>query len=257
VNPIIDQVAAPTPSDFEQYPETYRRHYWPKVEGYREATKDVFPVIEQVSLLISKHLDMHVTKTLAKDASAYQSLEEMIKTSQMATARSFYYRERTLQDDAKKPSFNFHYDRMNLSCCLKDFYYQRGVEMEQPEGAGLVYNMKDRSHYNLRMDEGDIGFHIGMSYHILSAGIFKAHAHAVYLPNRDGLSRASQAFFFSPSPQTLIMPPRPMQDLASSMPEDEGVVPKHIGLGNWAPNMRYTDWNEAIVRGFKKVFFNE
>ena len=146
---------------------------------------------------------------------------------------------------------------MNLSFCLKDFYYHKGVEIEQPEGAGLVFNLKDKSLYNLRMDEGDIGFHIGMSYHILSAGIFPAQAHAVYLPNRDGLSRASQAFFFSPSPQTLIMPPVPMQDIANSMPEDEGVVPKHIGLINWQPNMRYTDWNEAIVRGFKKVFFNE
>jgi len=54
----------------------------------------------------------------------------MTKESQMATARSFYYRERTIFDDAKKPSFNFHYDRMNLSACIKDFYYMKGVEIE-------------------------------------------------------------------------------------------------------------------------------
>lgn len=81
VNPIIDQVAAPTPTDLELYPETYRRHYWPKVQGYREATKDVFSRVESVSMLVAKHLDAHVTKTLGQDSMNYQRLEEMIKTS--------------------------------------------------------------------------------------------------------------------------------------------------------------------------------
>ena len=49
----------------------------------------------------------------------------------------------------------------------------------------------------------------------------------------------------------------PVQINVDSMPEDDGVVPKPIGLSNWQPNMKYTDWNEAIVQGFKKVFFNE
>jgi hypothetical protein len=255
VNPIIDQVAAPTPADLTQYPETYRKHCWPKLPGYREAVKDIHSKIERIALIVSKHLDQHVINTLKDGSRQYQSLEQMIKTSQMSTARSFYYRERRVSDDANKPSFNFHYDRMNLSACLKDFYYIKGNEVEQPYGAGLNYNTKSKELYNLRLDEGDIGFHVGMSYHILSAGIFPAQAHAVYLPNIDGLSRASQAFFFSPSPLTLIVPPINID--INNMPEDDGVVPKHIGLINWQPNMKYTDWNEAIVQGFKKVFFNE
>lgn len=60
----------------------------------------------------------------------------------MSTARSFYYRERTNGDDEKKPSFNFHYDRMNMSACIKDFYYLKGQEIEQPEKAGLFFNTK-------------------------------------------------------------------------------------------------------------------
>ena len=41
-----------------------------------------------------------------------------------------------------------------------------------------------------------------------------------------------------------------MPNLTESLPEDEGVVPPQIGLRNWAPGMKYTDWNEAIVKGF-------
>ena len=175
----------------------------------------------------------------------------------MSTARSFYYRERKSSDDAKKPSFNFHYDRMNLSACIKDFYYVNGKEVSQPEGAGLFFNTKQKELYNLVLQEDEVAFHIGMSYHILSAGLIPAQAHAVYLPNRDGLSRASQAFFFSPSPETEIKSPVPFENLKDSLPEDEGIVPHPIGLSNWQPNMKYTYWNEAIVKGFKKVFFSE
>lgn len=71
----------------------------------------------------------------------------MTKNSKMTTARSFYYRERRAEDDAKKPSFNFHYDRMNLSACIKDFYYMNGVEIEQPNGAGLIFNTKQKERY--------------------------------------------------------------------------------------------------------------
>lgn len=92
----------------------------------------------------------------------------------MATARSFYYRERRADEDSKKPSFNFHYDRMNLGACIKDFYFIKGVEIDQPENAGLFYNTKQREHYNLRLKDDDVGFHIGMSYHILSAALIPA-----------------------------------------------------------------------------------
>ena len=175
----------------------------------------------------------------------------------MATARSFYYRERTEQDDAKTPSFNFHYDRMNLSACVKDYYFIKGREIEQPESSGLFFNTKQGERYNLRLNDDEVGFHAGMSCHILTAGLIPAHAHAVYLPNTDGLSRASQAFFFSPSPNTEIKPPIPYDRIARSLPEDDGVVPEPIGLSNWRPNMKYYDWNEAIIKGFKRVFFNE
>ena len=62
----------------------------------------------------------------------------------MATARSFFYRERRADEDSKIPSMNYHYDRMNIGACLKDFYFLKGQEIEQPEGAGLFYNTKDR-----------------------------------------------------------------------------------------------------------------
>lgn len=92
----------------------------------------------------------------------------------MATARSFYYRERTLSDDVKKPSFNFHFDRNNLSASMKDFYYLKGVQCEQPEGAGLFYNPKSKDMYNLRLEDDEVALHTGMSYHILSAGLIPA-----------------------------------------------------------------------------------
>lgn len=129
--------------------------------------------------------------TLKPDASKYQSLVKMTKESKMTTARSFYYRERRIEDDIKKPSFNFHYDRMNMSACIKDFYYLKGQEIEQPDGAGLIFNTKNKERYQLKLKEDEVGFHIGMTYHILSAGLIPANAHAVYLPNMDGLARAS------------------------------------------------------------------
>lgn len=72
------------------------------------------------------HLDAHVIKSLQPNAHAYQSLAKMTQESHLATARSFYYRERRSDEDASKPSFNFHYDRMNMSACIKDFFYLRG-----------------------------------------------------------------------------------------------------------------------------------
>ena len=133
----------------------------------------------------------------------------------------------------------------------------KGVEVEQPENAGLFYNTLQRERYNLRLKDDDVGFHVGMSYHILSGGLIPAQAHAVFLPNIEGLARASQAFFFSPSPHVEIKPPVDMPNLKQSLPEDEGVVPAPIGLRNWEPGMKYTDWNEAIVKGFQNVFFKE
>jgi len=46
VNPQVDQVPAPSKEDEEKYPETYRRHNWPQVPGYMEATKDIFGVVQ-------------------------------------------------------------------------------------------------------------------------------------------------------------------------------------------------------------------
>jgi len=48
----------------------------------------------------------------------------------MATARSFFYRERRADEDSKIPSMNFHYDRMNIGACLKDFYFLKGKEID-------------------------------------------------------------------------------------------------------------------------------
>lgn len=42
VNPLVDQVQAPSKDDEAKYPETYRKHNWPQVEGYQDATKDIF-----------------------------------------------------------------------------------------------------------------------------------------------------------------------------------------------------------------------
>jgi hypothetical protein len=65
-------------------------------------------------------------KELKPNANNYQSLYEITKRSNMTTARSFFYRERRADEDSKKPSFNFHYDRMNIGACIKDFYFIKG-----------------------------------------------------------------------------------------------------------------------------------
>ena len=103
---------------------------------------------------------------------------------------------------------------MNLSASIKDFYFLKGHEIDQPEKAGLFFNTKEKELYNLKLNEDEVAFHIGMSYHVLSAGLIPANAHAVYLPNLEGLSRASQAFFFSPSPHIDIIPPVPFENIA-------------------------------------------
>lgn len=133
----------------------------------------------------------------------------MTLESQLATARSFYYRERTTSDDTSKPTFNFHYDRMNISATMKDVYYMKGDKIKNPEGAGLYFNVKDGELYNLHLEDDDLSFHMGMTAHILTAGIIPAACHAVYLPNTEGLARASSAFFFAPNPNTEICPPIP------------------------------------------------
>ena len=69
VNPFIDQVPAPSKEDELRYPETYRRHNWPAVDGYKEASKDIFGVVHQVALVMAQHLDAYVIKTLKPNAS--------------------------------------------------------------------------------------------------------------------------------------------------------------------------------------------
>jgi hypothetical protein len=142
----------------------------------------------------------------------------------LSTARSFYYRERTKADDSSKPSFNYHYDRMNISATFKDVYYMHGEKCENPEGAGLYFNLKNGDKYHLALNDSDLAFHIGMTGHILTGGIIPAHAHAVYLPNIEGLARCSSAFFFSPSPKTDIYPPIPI-DVTKQNEEDKEVMP--------------------------------
>ena len=69
VNPFIDQVPAPSKEDELRYPETYRRHNWPAVDGYKEASKDIFGVVHQVAMVMAQHLDAYVIKTLKPNAS--------------------------------------------------------------------------------------------------------------------------------------------------------------------------------------------
>ena len=95
-----------------------------------------------------------------------------------------------------------------------------------------------------------------MSFHILSAGIIPANCHAVFLPNIEGLARASCAFFLSPNPNTDLKPPIPC-DINMGIPEDNKILRPEIGLRNWKPGMLYKDWNEAIVKGYQNVFFNK
>jgi len=96
---------------------------------------------------------------------------------------------------------------------------------ENPEGAGLHFNLKSGEKYNLVLNDSDLAFHIGMTGHILTGGIIPAHAHAVYLPNIEGLARCSSAFFFSPSPKTDIVPPVNV-DISQGIEEDKEVVPE-------------------------------
>ena len=75
-----------------------------------------------------------------------------------------------------------------------------------------------------------------MTGHILTGKIIPASCHAVYLPNTPGLSRASQAFFFSPSPNTDIRPPISL-NIESGIPEDSNYISPEIGFKNWKEGM--------------------
>ena len=68
VNPLIDQVPAPSKEDEERYQETYRRHNWPAVDGYKETSKDIFAVVHQLAIVMAQHLDKYVIKTLKPNA---------------------------------------------------------------------------------------------------------------------------------------------------------------------------------------------
>ena len=139
----------------------------------------------------------------------------------MSTARTFFYRERQLVDDSNVPAFNWHYDRMNMGAVLNDFYYVHGKPCPKPQqGAGLFYHVGTPGQiFQLSLGDEDVGLHIGMTAHILTAGIFPAACHSVFLPNVAGLSRTSIAFFLAPSPNVHIKPPVPC-DIRKGVPED-------------------------------------
>ena len=67
----------------------------------------------------------------------------MTESSEIAVSRSFYYRERTAEDNEKNMSFNWHYDRMNFGCMINDIYLQNGKDCEHPKAAGFKYNDAD------------------------------------------------------------------------------------------------------------------
>jgi hypothetical protein len=71
VNPLIDQVEAPSQEIADRFPETYRKHFWPLVPGYQEAVKDLFGVVQGCAHFMAQHLDAHVTKTLKPHANNY------------------------------------------------------------------------------------------------------------------------------------------------------------------------------------------
>ena len=104
----------------------------------------MFNEVQNTALIFAQHLDHYVMQKLKPDAKNYQSLYDITKNSQMVTARSFFYRERRSDEDGKIPSMNFHYDRMNIGACLKDFYFLKGKEVDQPDEAGLFYHTKEK-----------------------------------------------------------------------------------------------------------------
>ena len=68
LKPLLDQVHAPRKEDEERLQETYRRHNWPAVDGYKETSKDIFGVVHQLAIVMAQHLDKYVIKTLKPNA---------------------------------------------------------------------------------------------------------------------------------------------------------------------------------------------
>lgn len=60
---------------------------------------------------------------------------------------------------------------------------------------GILYNSKSGSSFH-EIEEDEIKIHCGMPAHILTAGEIPAAAHAIFIPQKEGLVRMSQAVFF-------------------------------------------------------------
>jgi len=71
VNPLIDQVQASSKEEEQLYPETFRKHSWPQLQGFEDITKDLFEVIQNMTLTFARHLDEHVKKTLSHEHANY------------------------------------------------------------------------------------------------------------------------------------------------------------------------------------------
>ena len=95
-NPITDKIDLCSGHEPSVYPETYRQHKWVDLPEYKETIKELFHNFRPFALQIARHIDAYM-KT-QKIGQNYQSLEKMTSESQLATSRSFYYRERTLED---------------------------------------------------------------------------------------------------------------------------------------------------------------
>lgn len=142
---------------------------------------------------------------------------------------------------------------MNFGCGLKNIFFKNSKPYDGPVEGGLVYNTNEGLIIPM-MEDNDILFHPGMTLHILTGGRIQAACHGVTLPNIEGLSRVSQAFFFCPQTSTVLQDPLKNAKVLD-VEGDKELIPRELSFeNNWKEGMEYVAWNEELASNYQKVF---
>ena len=170
--------------------------------------------------------------------------------------RTFYYRERTLDDFSGETTFNWHYDRQIFGASLKDtLLFEDKHELDQADYLSFMYNDTYSDKIVPWIDPGDLLIHGGMLLHIFTAGKLKAAAHSVLMPDYVGLSRVSQAFFFAPPHYLTIAPPNEEYEAPVVQKHDRELI---TDLGGFQHNIRsgmdYAQFNEQMKVVYEEIF---
>mmetsp|Transcript_5492 Transcript_5492/g.4175 ORF Transcript_5492/g.4175 Transcript_5492/m.4175 type:complete len:143 (+) Transcript_5492:585-1013(+) len=137
---------------------------------------------------------------------------------------------------------------------MKDIYLLNGKVVDDTKFYSFAYNDAQGNKVIPVLNDDDIGIHLGMSMHILTAGLFQAFAHGVSIPKVPGLARVSQAFFIQPMP-TVVMEPPTDYEFPSVQKTDVGLINELAGFKqNWSPKMTYAEWNERLNNAYDRLF---